>query len=114
MTTSFNWTISSLERYVSTGIVKALHWRVNAEKSGRKDYSYGVLGLPAPGETFVPFEDLTEEFVIGWLDSVEYFDKEEVEAKLEEKIDKVISLETTTEGPLPWYVEPEEEEEVPG
>jgi len=79
MTTSFNWTITCLERYISTGLVKKVHWRLNAEQSGYKQYSLGIVTLPPPGENFIPFEDLTEEIIIGWLGSIQEFDKTEAE-----------------------------------
>jgi hypothetical protein len=92
MTTSFNWTITCLERYISTGLVKKVHWRLNAEQSGYKQY-------------FIPFEDLTEEIIIGWLGSIQEFDKAEVEGELQTKLDQFLLSETTLGGMLPWKVE---------
>ena len=105
MTTSFNWTITCLERYISTGLVKKVHWRLNAEQSGYKQYSLGIVTLPPPGENFIPFEDLTEEIIIGWLGSIQEFDKAEVETELQTKLDQFLLSETTLGGMLPWKVE---------
>ena len=59
------WKIVNTERDVSTGFVKNLHWTcsdVDGEFSGS---TYGSMGLS--GELVTPYEDLTEEVVIGWL-----------------------------------------------
>jgi hypothetical protein len=59
------WKIVNTERDVSTGFVNNLHWTcsdIDGEFSGS---TYGSMGLS--GELVTPYEDLTEEVVIGWL-----------------------------------------------
>jgi predicted sugar kinase len=59
------WTIVNMERDASTGFVSTVHWTcsdVDGDYSGR---TYGSLGLS--GELVTPYEDLTEETVIGWV-----------------------------------------------
>ena len=59
------WKIVSLERKSADGFVTTAHWTcsdVDGEFSGS---TYGSIGFD--GELVTPYEDLTEEMVIGWL-----------------------------------------------
>ena len=59
------WTIVNMERDASTGFVTTAHWTcsdVDGEFSGS---TYGSIGFE--GELVTPYEDLTEEVVIGWV-----------------------------------------------
>ena len=59
------WKIVNMERDSATGFVNNVHWTcsdVDGEFSGS---TYGSLGLS--GELVTPYENLTEEVVIGWV-----------------------------------------------
>ena len=59
------WKIVSLERKTADGFVTTAHWTctgVDGEFSGSV---YGSIGFE--GELVTPYEDLTEETVIGWV-----------------------------------------------
>ena len=59
------WTIVSLERKSADGFVTTAHWTcsdVDGEFSGS---TYGSIGFD--GELVTPYEQLTEEVVIGWV-----------------------------------------------
>ena len=59
------WTIVSLERKSADGFVTTAHWvcsDVDGEFSGS---TYGSIGFD--GELVTPYEQLTEEVVIGWV-----------------------------------------------
>lgn len=95
-----NWLIVNLERNVSDGGVIVAHWRcegVDGEFSGS---AYGSCGFtPGPdSEGYIPFEDLTQDDVLGWVWGVE--DKAEIEAKVQAKIDEQKS--PKTEAGVPW------------
>ena len=72
-TITYTWSIANLERHTADGIVYTAHWTVNATTEGAEGAAsagaYGSIGLEAPGEgdTIIPFEDLTEEVVVGWV-----------------------------------------------
>ena len=105
---NYNWVISSMDEYPTseglTDVVFNIHYRRQAtEVSGSTTYfvdTYGVVGVPAPApEDFVPYEDLTQDIVEGWLDSG--LDVAAIDASLaaqieEQKNPSVVSL------PLPW------------
>lgn len=60
------WKIVNMERDASTGFVNTVHWTCSdADADGNAGSTYGSIGLE--GELVTPYEDLTEEVVIGWL-----------------------------------------------
>ena len=65
-TTTFTWAIAELERETADGFVFVAHYTVNAEDGTYSSGAYGSVGFERP-ETLVPFADLTEEQVIGWV-----------------------------------------------
>jgi hypothetical protein len=98
------WTISTLEHNTADGGVIVAHWRVNDEETvGEETYSasaYGTVGFTpdASADDFVPYADLTESVVLGWVwDSM---DKDAVEASLTAKIEEQKA--PTTEDGVPW------------
>ena len=66
------WSIANLERHAADGIVYTAHWTVNATSTENAEASagaYGSIGLEAPaeGDTIIPYEELTEAVVVGWV-----------------------------------------------
>ena len=66
MTTTFTWAIANLERETADGFVYAAHYTVNAEDGIYSAGAYGSIGLERP-DTLIPFDDLTEGMVVGWV-----------------------------------------------
>jgi len=107
--TTFTWKVANLERNVADGKVYAVHYTVNAlsdqvdpnSESGGF-YSAGAYGsLGFDGEVTVPFTDLTEEVVVGWVK--EQFGEEKVadiEAALQAQIDEKVA--PTKAAGVPW------------
>ncbi len=103
--TTFNWTVAQLERELSDGGVIVAHWRCTASETVGEDTfyasSYGTCGFTydASSPDFVPYDQLTEEQVLGWVwnDGV---DKDVTEAALQANIDAQITP-TTADG-VPW------------
>lgn len=69
MSTSFSWTVDTLERTTADGIVFTVHYRVDAADNTYSAGAYGSIGLDAPaeGDTVIPYAELTEEVVVGWV-----------------------------------------------
>jgi hypothetical protein len=63
------WSIANLERHTADGIVYTAHWTVSATDGDYSAGAYGSVGLEAPaeGDTVIPYSELTEEIVIGWV-----------------------------------------------
>lgn len=106
------WTIATLERDLQPadmdGAVVVAHWRANASETvGEGDdavtysaSSYGTVGFtPDPTDPdYVPYADLTEEVVLGWV--WESVDKDATEASLAAKIEAEKNP-VTADG-VPW------------
>lgn len=65
------WTIHQLERKSDNGFVINVHWRYaiidNVENKNYYADTYSVISYSQEGEEYVPFEDITELMVIGWI-----------------------------------------------
>jgi len=75
MANTYTWKVANLERELPAGKVYTVHYTVsavsdvvdpNSENGGFYSAgAYGSVGLN--GEVSVPFENLTEEVVVGWV-----------------------------------------------
>ena len=100
MTTTFTWAIANLERETADGFVYTAHYTVNAEDGTYSAGAYGSIGLERP-DTLIPFDDLTEGMVVGWVK--EKFGDEkvaEIEAALQAQLDEKHA--PTKAAGLPW------------
>jgi hypothetical protein len=67
MTTTFTWAIANLERETADGFVYTAHYTVNAtDGEAYSAGAYGSIGFERP-EELIPFDDLTEGMVVGWV-----------------------------------------------
>ena len=62
------WKIVNMERDASTGFVNNVHWTCSDVDNDYSGSTYGSIGLE--GELVTPYENLTEEVVIGWVKAV--------------------------------------------
>ena len=99
MTTKYTWTIVNLDRLTSAGFVVTVHYNVSATDGTYSASTYGTISYQEqPGETFVPFDQLTEEIVVGWVK--ESLGEATVEASLQSQIDAQAN--PTQQSGLPW------------
>ena len=61
-----NWTISTLERETSNGFVTTAHWICTAVDGDYTASTYSTCSW-ADGTPTVPYADLTQETVLGWV-----------------------------------------------
>ena len=94
---NITWSIDNLDRQTSDGLVTAGHWRVSAVDGEHTAGAYGSVGFTR-GDSFTPFEQLTEAQVIAWVK--EQLDTDEMEANLAGQI-AVLKAPKTASG-LPW------------
>jgi len=107
-----NWVISAMECRVHEenmdDVVIIVHWRYQArELHEEKEYfaeTYGAasVGMPDP-ENFTPYDQLTEEQVVGWLEAE--LDVPAMTASLQENIDLQINPVVVTLPPA-WNTPP--------
>jgi hypothetical protein len=99
MATQYNWQIVTMDRLTSDGFVITVHYNVTATDGDYSANTYGTVGYTEqPGETYIPYEDLTPEIVTGWVQ--ESVDKAETEASLANQIEA--QKHPTQESGLPW------------
>jgi len=101
--TAITWKIVNLDRYTADGLVYCVHWTAYATEASNdpeKPYNAGVYNTQAleRGDSFVNYDTLTEETVLGWLWSK--IDKDAVEAALEAQIEAQKA--PVTANGLPW------------
>jgi hypothetical protein len=63
----YTWTIAQMERKTSDDFVVTVHYRVTAVDGEYTASTYGTVGYTQESETFIPFADLTEATVVGWV-----------------------------------------------
>ena len=97
---TITWTINNLERQTSDGLVKIIHWNATAVDG---DYSASIVNTQAleRGDSFVNYDTLTQETVLGWL--WQKVDKETVEAALTAQINAQKA--PVSANGLPWATE---------
>ena len=118
MAATFNWTISAVERAVSldglSDVIQTIHWRYRGtDENGVTAETYGstAIGEPNP-QDFTPWDEVTTEDVIGWLEDImsvipvtvegaeqEPTQLEQMQENLETQIALLINP-TTITGPL--------------
>ena len=99
--TTFTWTINQLERETADGFVFTAHYSVNAADDTYSSGAYGSIGFERP-DTLIPFSDLTEEIVIGWVKEKIGGDEkvQEIQAALQAQLDEQRT--PTKASGLPW------------
>jgi len=115
--TTFNWTISAVERAISLDglqdVIQTVHWRYRGtDENGVTAETYGAVTVGEPNpQDFTPFDDVTASDVEGWLEVL--LDVPSIQANLEAQIALLITP-TTITGPLysAPVVEVEEVEEI--
>ena len=106
--TNFSWVISSLDCAVESeglpDVINQIHYRYNAtqEYDGKVYFAdtYSVVSVAQPNpQNFIPYADVTEAEVIGWLEEILPVDA--MQLSLENNIALQINpVEVTL--PLPW------------
>lgn len=96
--TSFNWQVVQMERLTSDGFVVTVHYNVSAQDGDFSAATYGTVSYSPEAGAEVPFEQLTESMVVGWVQAA--LGKDVVEASLQGQIDAQKAPKQLTG--LPW------------
>ena len=96
---NITYTIDNLDRQTSDNLVVTAHWCVSAVDGEHSAGAYGSVGFTR-GDSFTPFDELTQEQVIAWVK--EQLDTAEIEANLAGQI-AALKAPKTASG-LPWTV----------
>jgi len=111
--TTFNWTISAVERAINLDglqdVIQTVHWRYRGTDENSvtaETYGATAVGQPNP-QDFTPFDEVTASDVEGWLEVL--LDVPSMQENLQAQIALLITP-TTITGPL--YSAPVVEEVV--
>jgi hypothetical protein len=99
-TTVFTWAIANLERKTADGFVFTAHYTVEAKDDTYSAGAYGSIGFERP-ENLIPFADLTEDTVVGWVKEALGDEKvANVESALQGQLDE--QRNPTKAAGVPW------------
>ncbi|CAB4130665.1 hypothetical protein UFOVP123_23 [uncultured Caudovirales phage] len=114
MSATITWVIEWMQCKPTEGsltdVVVTAGWRCNgAETANSVDYSatsYGTASFPMPEGSFTPYEQLTQDQVLGWC-WASGVDQTATEASVQAAIDNQINP-PIVQPPLPWATAPTE------
>ncbi len=105
---TYTWQFPVLEVYKQnegqSDVVYNVHWRYKIESGSYSTDSYGVVKLSpySSGSSFVPYDELTEEIVTGWVvDSMGTDRVQELQSAMVNRIETMINPPTAMLPP-PW------------
>ena len=106
---TISWTIERLlVRKVEgtySDVVITADWRCNGTQDQYSGTCYGSASFAPPSENFTPYEDLTQDQVLGWC-FASGVDKTAIEANVTAQIENQINPPVIA-PPLPWVPVPE-------
>ena len=94
MTITKTWEVNTLQRELADGYVNKVIYRVNGTDGTYSTRITGEVDLEKP-DTLVPYKDLTQETVIGWVKAKLEAQETGTVAKIEKAIDDNITLQKT-------------------
>jgi hypothetical protein len=87
-----------------TDVVITADWRCNGSQDQYSGTCYGSTSFAPPSENFTPYEDLTEQQVLGWC-FANGVDQAAIEANVTLQIENQINPPVIA-PPLPWAAQP--------
>lgn len=87
-----------------TDVVITADWRCNGTQDQYSGTCYGSCSFQPPSGSFTPYEDLTQEQVLGWC-YANGVDQAAIEANVTQQIENQINPPVVT-LPLPWVPVP--------
>jgi len=107
VTIKYNWIIAQLDCYPEyeghKDVVFTAHWRMDGTDGEHTAGVYGTVGLKLdPEAKFTPFEKLTQEQVVGWVEDA--LGEEQVKQYEESVANQIETLANppVVSPPLPW------------
>ena len=94
MTITKTWEVNTLQRELADGYVNKVIYRVDGTDGTYSTRATGEVDLEKP-DTLVPYKDLTQETVIGWVKAKLEAQETGTVAKIEKAIDDNITLQKT-------------------
>ena len=103
MAVTKTWQVNTLERELADGYVNKVIYRVDGTDGTYTFRGTGEVNLPKP-DTLVPYADLTEEVVLGWVKAKLDADNADTVANIEAAVENGVNIQKTpTHGTgVPW------------
>ena len=96
--TTYNWTITNLDRRTSDGFIQVAHWQCTGADGDITSSVYATVSFEE-GTPSIPFDDVTEADVLGWI-WTNGVDKDATEAAVAQRIE---ALQNPVQASgLPW------------
>lgn len=100
---TYNWQINQMDRLTSDGFVVIVHYSVVAIDGDYTANTYGTVNFTEqPNAQLIPYEDLTPEIVIKWVQNS--LDQETIESSLDAQI--YAQKNPVQKSGLPWLPDP--------
>ena len=98
--TTFNWTISNLDRRTSDGFIQTVHWQCTGtdDDTGIHSSVYATISFP-DGTPSTPYESVTQADVLSWIWD-NGVDKDATQASIAERIEALKN--PVQASGLPW------------
>jgi hypothetical protein len=96
--TTFNWQVVQTNYNTVDKFITTVHYTVNAVDGEYNASTYGTVGYTQEDKSYVPYADLTQDEVIGWVQNS--LGKDTVEAGLTAQIEA--QKNPVQETGLPW------------
>ena len=99
---TITWKIANLERIVSNGFIIVAHWICNASENGYSTELYGseIFEYDPNQADFIPYEQLTESIVVGWVHTRLGSNVAVIESTVTDSLDKLVN--PVVLSGLPW------------
>ena len=101
---TFTWSVSQMNCHPieqgNADVVFNVHWNCVGKQDGQTASVYSTCSIPYAGGQFTPYEDLTQEEVLGWI-WANGVDKDVTEEAVQSMINNLINPPVVT-PPLPW------------
>jgi hypothetical protein len=94
----YNWNVTQMDRKTDDGFVITVHYNIMAVDGEFTAQTYGTVGYTQEEGEYTPYEELTKEQVVGWVQTS--LGKDEVETSLASQIEA--QKNPVTESGVPW------------
>jgi len=64
---NYTWNVVQMDRLTSDGFVVTVHYTGNAVDGDYSASTYGTVGYTQEEGNIIPFDSLTPEIVVGWV-----------------------------------------------
>lgn len=102
--TTFNWSVTAMNAYPQAqgqaDVVFNVHWTCAGVDGDHTASVYSTCQVEFTGGTYTPYDQLTQDQVLGWIWSGGV-DKDATQAAVEQQIQNLINPPVVT-PPLPW------------